>query len=343
MKYQTLPRPIRTGLLVTVAALLVAVTAFAPFAQAQEGEGQALEIAPPVINLDGDPGETVEAEIILRDVSDSPLIVTNTINDFIADGEDGVPKLLLNDEEETPYSMKSWFEPISQLDLEPRTITRLPITINIPSNAAPGGYFSVIRFTGTAPDVDGNGVGLSASLGSLVFMQVNGDAKEELSIEEFFTSTNGNHVSIFQAAPVGFTVRLNNTGNTYEQPAGQITVTDMFGKEVGKVNVNLPPRTILPGSIRKFDQVLDSSVIGNKILFGMYNAELNLTYGDGQTLNQKITFWVIPYVLIGIILAVLVIGFFLFRFLLRRYNSHIVRQTYGGGRKGGRGGRRGRR
>jgi hypothetical protein len=312
-----------------LAAFVLTVSLLATPTSAQEGTGQALEIAPPVLNLSGDPGQTVEAEIILRDVSDSPLIVTNQINDFVASGEDGTPRILLNnDDEESPYSMREWFNPISEFTLEPRTLTRLPITLNIPSNTAPGGYFSVIRFTGTPPEVSGNGVGLSASIGALVFVNVNGDAKEELSIEEFYTSIGDRRSGLFQTAPVDFNVRLNNTGNTYEQPSGQIKVTDMFGNTVATVNVNLPPRNVLPGSIRKFEAPLDSSVIGNKILFGLYTADLTVTYGENeQPITERVTFWVIPYTLIGIIILALIVGFFVLRTMIRRYNQHIIKQA----------------
>lgn len=329
-KYVTLSAAFVMLVSVPVAAFLSTTAG----AQSADGSGQALEIAPPVINLTADPGQSVTTEIILRDVSDSPLFVTNQINDFTASGEDGTPKLLLEDGEPSPYSMRSWFTPVSEITLEPRALTRLPVTINVPGDAAPGGYFAVIRFTGTAPDLDSNGVGLSASIGALVFMQVNGDAQEELSIEEFFTTTNGSKTSLFQSAPIDFSVRVNNTGNTYEQPAGRITIKDMFGQQVGIVNVNLPPRNVLPGTIRKFDQTLDSSVIGNKFLFGMYTADLEVTYGsDGQTVRSSQTFWVIPYTLIGIVVVGLVAGFIGLRFLIRRYNNHIIKQASKRGRR----------
>lgn len=334
MNYFARTRIIIVGLVLLLATTLSVVTSRQATAQANEDVGQALEIAPPVVNLTADPGQTVTTEIILRDVSDGPLIVTNQINDFTADGEDGIPRLLLEEGEESPYSMRDWFEPISELTLEPRTLTRLPITISVPADAAPGGYFSVIRFTGVAPGVDGNGVGLSASIGALVFMNVNGDANEQMSIEEFFTTTAGKKTSIFQSAPVDFSVRLNNTGNTYEQPTGRITITDMFGQKVGIVNVNLPPRNVLPGSIRKFDQSLDSSVIGNKFLFGLYNAELEVTYGTDQPpIKSSLSFWVIPYTLIGVALAALIIGFLGLRFMIRRYNNHIIKQAQRRGRR----------
>ena len=59
--------------------------------------GQALEIAPPVVNISANPGQTVKTQISLRDVSSGPLIVTGQINDFVAGDENGTPKILLDD------------------------------------------------------------------------------------------------------------------------------------------------------------------------------------------------------------------------------------------------------
>src|SRR4051812_38713195 len=77
--------------------------------------GQALEIAPPVINLTANPGQTITTQIFLRNVSSGPLVVNGTTNDFVAAGEDGTPKVLLNDDSNNPYSMKSWVSPPASL------------------------------------------------------------------------------------------------------------------------------------------------------------------------------------------------------------------------------------
>lgn len=291
--------------------------------------GQALEIAPPVLNLTADPGETVTAQISLRDISSGPLVVTGEVNDFVAGGEDGTPRILLDeDAEDSPYSLKDWIEPLSRLTLEPREIQDLPITIRVPANASPGGYFGVIRFTATPPELEDTGVSLSASLGALVLLRVNGDAVEGLEVEEFSTSSNGKAGSLFESTPIDFIVRLKNTGNVQEIPAGQVAITDMFGKTIATVNVNLPPRNVLPGSIRKFEPSLDSSVLGNKQLFGRYTADLAVTYGsEGQTVTSSHTFWVIPYRLIGIVIALLVIGFFALRYFIGRYNRSIINKA----------------
>ena len=301
--------------------------------------GQALEIAPPVINLTADPGQTLRTQISLRNVSRDKLLVKSQINDFTAAGEDGTPKIILDEDkaEPSPFSMKAWINPLAELTLDPQRIRQLPVTIKVPANASPGGYYSVVRFTATAPEMKETGVSLSASLGSLILVRVNGAATEKLEIAEFFVSENAKDAeskSVFQSAPVKFTQRIRNTGNIHEQPSGQVAITDMFGKKVAAVNVNLPPRNILPASIRKFEQPLDKSVIGDKRLFGKYTAELTLTYGaNKQTVTETVTFWVIPYVAIGIIIAVLIVGFFVLRIVIKNYNKRIISKAYGGRRR----------
>ena len=290
--------------------------------------GQALEIAPPVLNLSGNPGETIKSKISLRDVSSDSLLVTGQVNDFVASGEDGTPKILLEDGEPNPYSLKPWVSPLPKLLLKPRQVQDLPVTIKIPADAAPGGYYGVVRFTASAPELEDTGVSLSASLGALILLKVNGAAKESLTIEEFSINTGGKSRTVFETTPLTFIQRLKNTGNIHEQPAGQVTITDMFGKTVAAMNINLPPRNILPQSIRKFEQKLDSSVLGNKKLFGKYTATLNVTYGaNKQTVSSTTTFWVIPYTLIGVGIIALIVGFIGLRFLIGRYNRHIIKQA----------------
>lgn len=310
----------------TACALTIASFVTSSVSYAVNETGQALEIAPPVVNLTADPGEVKKTNINLRDVADSALVVTGKINDFTANGEDGTPKLTLDDGEESPYSIKTWIDPLKELTLKSREIATLPVTIRVPADAAPGGYYGVIRFTAVAPGISGNGVALSASLGALIFIRVNGDAKESMNVEEFYTADNrGTKNWLFESQPITFVTRTNNTGNVYEQPVGQITVKDMFGNAVASVNMNLEQRNVLPGSIRKFDSVMDKSNVGNRFLLGYYTAEITVHYGaNDATTTSKLGFWVIPWrlalmVIGGIALLVIVI-----RTLIKRYTDRVV-------------------
>ena len=293
--------------------------------------GQALEIAPPVITLKVNPGQSVSVPIYLRDIAKTNLIVTGQANDFVAAGEDGTPKLLLDNNQSDPYSMSSWVVSLPSLTLIPREIKAMTVRLQVPKNATPGGHYGVIRFTATPPNLDATGVSLSASLGALLLVTVNGQIKEDVSIQEFSVNQNGHASSFFEAPPVSFVERFKNNGNVHEQPTGQVTVTDMFGRKFAVVNVNVPITNVLPDSTRKYEQVLDSAVIGNNAMFGRYTADLKATYGaNKRVLTSQLTFWVIPYRLIAIIVIGLVGGFFALRFFIRRYNRFIIGQAQRG-------------
>lgn len=305
---------------------LVILSSVATASAATSNSGQALEIAPPVVILSADPGKTLLVPINLRDISNSNLIVTNEVNDFVAAGEDGTPKILINDvSSDNPFSLRNWISPIASINLTPHQIKTVNVTIRIPKNATPGGHYGVVRFTANPEELHTTGVSLSASLGSLILINVNGKTTEKLSLSEFTASKGGKSSNIFEAAPITFTERIKNSGNVYEAPLGQITVTDMYHKIIGIVNINLQARNILPQSIRLFTGDLDSSVIGNKHLFGHYTAKLHTTYGSPkQTFDSSISFWVIPYKLIITAVVALVIGFFFLRSAVKRYNRRII-------------------
>ena len=319
----------------TISALIaLIVSAFiAPVTQVHavnDASGQALEIAPPVITLTADPGQTLNTQINLRDISNSPLIVTGTVNDFSAQGEEGNPKIDVDSAEPSPYSIKTWVEPLQELNMKSKELQKLPVVINVPNDAAPGGYWGVIRFSAVPPGIEGTGVSLSASLGSLIFIRVNGEAKESVSIEQFYTSEPGKDTpsSLFETTPLDFVVRLKNSGSVHEQPVSRIQVKDMFNRDVAAVNVNLEQRNVLPGSIRKFTAALDKSGLGTTMLFGKYTATITTTYGTSkQTVTSHVDFWVIPYRLIILIIAALILLFFIVRTLLKNYRRNITKRV----------------
>lgn len=315
-----------------VMGLVYCSVSFAPPAVlAASGSGQALEIAPPLLVLSADPGKTIRTQIKLRDISKTQLLVTSQVNDFVAAGEDGTPKIITGSDPNNPFTVRDWITPVPSLLLSPQQIQAVNIAIAVPANAAPGGHYGVIRFTGTPPKISGTGVSLNASLGALVLLTVKGDLKDSLSVAEFSANKDGNKSSLFESAPVDFTARIKNDGNVQEQPIGHITVKNMFGKSVATLNVNIPPHNVLPDSIRKFESELGSSTIGNKRLFGRYTATLTLGYGTvkPKTLTDSISFWVIPYKTIAAIVVFLIIAFFVLKSMIRRYNRRIISRAQG--------------
>lgn len=323
-------------------ALFITATIGGSVAHAVEpGSGQALEIAPPLVNLKADPGEVVETEIKIRDIADTQLLVTGEVNDFTSQGEDGIPKVDVDAEEQSPYSIIDWVDPLNELILEPQEIKSLPITIRVPANASPGGYYGVIRFTATPGELEQSGVALSASLGALIFIRVNGDANESMEIEELFAEKNGRRGVFFDGQPITFVQRIKNTGNVQEQPVGILKVSDMFGRTIANLTFNAARRNVLPDSIRRFETSLDKTNIGSRILFGLYTAELTTTYGADNTLTttETMRFFAFPWrIALGVIVALAaVIGGF--RYWLSSRDQRVYGRSSRGSRRGGRGGR----
>lgn len=316
------------GSLVLSLILAPAAPVFAATAPKTAPTGQALEISPPIIDRTVNPGDVLHILLRIRDVSRGPLVVNGQVNDFIASGENGQPKLLLDPNVSSPYSVKGWVQGVPRLTLVPREIKTMPITIIIPKDASPGGHYGVIRFTGTPPELEGTGVSLSASVGSLILLRVNGAITEQLTVKEFSANKDGQSGHFFESTPISFVERLTNSGNVHLAPTGSVKIAGLFNKPVANLAINQPPRSVLPSSTRKFDESLDPSNIGNKHLFGRYTATLNATYGNSKKVTSaKLVFWVIPWRLILVILALMIIGFFALRWILRGYKRRILRQA----------------
>jgi hypothetical protein len=317
---------VRIGLFAATVTLVagstvLAATAPSPTPSTQPGQG--LEISPPVIELTANPGQTITTQIRVRDVTAGELIAKGEVDDFGAGtDESGEPKILLNDNGQSRYSLREWVDPVPSIVLAPQQLASNTITTNVPANAEPGGHYGVVRFTGVPPSLAGTGVALSASVGTLILLRVNGDITENLNLVQFSAFQNSIAKSFFETGPVSFLVRLRNTGSVHEAPKGSITIKDWFGRIAATLDVNANGGNVLPDSIRRY-----TAAYSEKKLFGHYTAALALTYAGSKTVTQTIGFWVIPWKLLLLFLAGLAVIIYLLKVGLKRYNEHIIAQA----------------
>ena len=193
----------------------------------------------------------------------------------------------------------------------------------MPPNAEAGGHYGVIRFSGTAPELQKNGVSLAASAGVLLLVRVSGNSTEQLNFKEFFTQRGDQRRSWFENGPITFVERIDNSGNVHVAPHGSLIVKNMFGKNVAELKVNDKTGNILPSSIRRFEQTFNKSR-----LFGKYTASVSLAYGtQGKVVSSSLTFWVIPYKAILAVLLILVLLILVIRQLIKRYNRWVIRKA----------------
>ncbi|HEU5187012.1 MAG TPA: hypothetical protein VFT87_00765, partial [Candidatus Saccharimonadales bacterium] len=294
---------------------------------------QAFSISPPLIELQSNPGQTIKASIRLTNLSDSALVIKSQFNDFGAKDETGEPNIIFDEQETTTYSLRHWIVAPAPFTVAPKESKTIDFPITVPNNAEPGGHYAVIRFTGSPPELDQSGVTLAASIGSLVLLNVSGEVNEKSDVAEFFAATpkfakNG----LFEAGPITLVERIKNDGNVHIKPTGSVEIFNMFGQKVASLRANgapgdaqNPPKSILPNSVRRFDQTWDSG-----FAFGRYRARMEMTYGqNNKPLFATLTFWVIPYKLIGSVLVATVVLFFLMRLAIKKYNAHIIRKADG--------------
>ncbi len=276
--------------------------------------GQGLEISPPLITTDTDPGKTVTFDIKVRNVTKDTVDVNAEIDDFAPVGEQGQSKVLIGqDNQPSPYGFKTWAEPISAVELAAGEQKPVTVTLDVPTNASPGGHYGVVRFSSSAPGTKGSGVALNASVGTLVLMNVSGKVVNKAALVSFYSAdSNGKAKGFFNSGPVNFVERVQNQGNSFFRPLGTVRVTNTFGSQVAVLTVNANGGNVLPASIRRFEQQLNKGH-----LFGHYKATTNITF-DGKNISGTTSFWVIPLKQVAIILAVIIIAVVLIRMNTRR-------------------------
>lgn len=291
-KLTNLPRKRLTLLLIPV--LLVIAFSFKFVATGQQAD-QGLEISPPSQELEVDPGQTVTITSTIRNKSTNSLPIDARLEDFTAVGDEGQVELT----EDSPYSIKSWGKLTPEsFTLEPGESREVTATVKVPKDAAGGRYGSFVF--GVKGKSDETSAAINQEIASLFLVRISGPVDEKLNLLEFKAP------SFSEFGPIPFGIKVKNTGNVHVKPYGLINVTDMFGRKVKDVIIY--ETNVFPGAERVLNANLD-----NKFLIGKYNATAIVYYGSekNDTLTSTLTFYVFPVKIAVVVLAVVIVFFFL--------------------------------
>ena len=296
---------------ITVAAIMatvaaVTLTVASTFAQTQPDTANTLKVSPVRTDVAVDPGETKTVTIIVSNPSDADVQVRPVQNDFIAGDERGTPALILDESESAQVrGLKRFMKPIANVMIPAKGSAAVEVVLDVPSDAKPGGYFGALRFAPVTPDTGGQ-VNLSASVASIILLQVRGEVAETLSLTDFAIQQNETTKAFFtDGSNISVLVRFKNDGGVQLGPMGRISVTK--GNDiVYEADFNSTARRdmVLPDSARRWDVPLND-ISG----FGRYTVTATFTYGStNQSIEVTKVFWVIPvWVIIASIVAFLVI------------------------------------
>jgi hypothetical protein len=247
-------------------------------------------IGPGKIEVEVNPGESVTKNILVTNRMGETKKFQISVEDFTGSRNTAETVVLLGDEH-GPYSLRDYIKvPEWTFELKQGQRATVPVTISIPKDAEPGGrYGSVLISIASRQDGEGDGLGsasIVSRIGSLIFVTIPGEAKEEGRLTEF---TVAGHKSMLGSGPVNFQLLYENNGSVYVNPYGKIRIANMFGAQVGDVEVK--PWFAMPNSLR-----LREVTWTKEMLFGRYTAEAMINRGYGDIIDrQTVSFWVIPW------------------------------------------------
>ena len=271
-----------------------------------------LSVVPPKQEVLINPGENFSTSVKFLNQGDSPITGTLSVVDFIVEDGVGTPVFLDNPQVvgtttiSEKYSAAKWAK-VQQdsITIASKGNVSVPITINVPKNAAPGGRYAAVLFQPSGSLTLGKPESaqetpIAIRLASLVYIRVAGPITENATVTKFEAP------NFLEYGPTSVTTQIENSGDYHINPKGTITMTDMFGKTVG--SVDLESKNIFPGTSRDY-----SSELGQKVMFGKFTLALAGTYGeDGNLLSSTLTMWIFPWkvtlaVVLGLAIVILLI------------------------------------
>jgi hypothetical protein len=290
-------------------------------ATANTAPGSGLSISPLHNQLTLDPGRSSTLKINLKNITQNEVVAKAFVNDFQSDNKTGNPIIITDPNKQLQTSIKKFVHP-SDVPLAVGEKKEVSVTISIPSDVTPGAYYGIIRYraipAGSQAPKEGE-VSLSASVGTIVLVQVKGDLKQRAQLSALNVYNNNSSGTFFFKKPNKAGVEISNLGNSFVQPFGKVTVNNMSGKQIYSYEVNNsnPRSTVLPGSKRLFiDPIKNIDKPGRYTV----NASIALNDGSNVLVSQK-TIWYITGGLLAALIAVLLLLVVLTFFAYRQYRK----------------------
>ncbi len=271
-------------------------------------------VGPGKSEIEVNPGETIIQEVSVSNRISANRTFLLEVED-IEGSSDGSSAVSLTGKEKGPYSIRDYISfPKDSFVLDLGERARIPVTITIPPDAEPGGYYGSVLIS-TIQDSKSDAVTapkspIIARVGSLFFVRVRGDVKTEGKTISLNTINNK---WWYESGPIELGVLYENTGSVHVNPYGELSVKNMFGEEVGFVE--LEPWFVLPKSLRIREITWD-----REFLLGRYTVVAKVNRGYEDIIDEvSVSFWVLPWKIVGGAFLILFIIIFSLRAFFRNF------------------------
>lgn len=268
-------------------------------------------VGPGKIELTLNPGESKTIDVTLANRMGDDRIFDLVVEDMKGSDNPEQTVVLLGDDR-GPYSLRDYFSvPEWSFMLPHAQKAHIPVTVTMPADVEPGGYYGSVLFTTTSKPNENKAQGAAAivsRIGVLFFVTVPGAGNYDGELESFSAKSK-----YFTEGPIPFQMLFRNRGNMNLNPSGEIVVRNMIGTQIDTIEVE--PWFALPGSLR-----LREVEWNRAALMGRYTAEATIKrdYED-RVDRMAFTFWVIPVVPVTVAVLGLFVLFFIIRFFATNF------------------------
>ena len=265
-------------------------------------------VGPGFFTLEVAPGDSVTVPLNVSNRMGSRKLFRLTTEDMAASTESSGVALL--GDEVGPYTIKDYITvPYDRFYLDDNMRATIPVTVTIPEDAEPGGFYgSILTEIATTPESTDEGVvsgtSIVSRIGTLFFVTTPGDIEKSGAFKEFTTVPKK---TFFASGPIDMGITFENLGNVHFTPSGSVSITNILGEQVGEVE--LEPWYVMPQSLRTKEISWD-----RELLIGRYviTADIDLGYTEASESKQLVV-WLLPWK----ILLPIFLGFFVFSLLIR--------------------------
>jgi hypothetical protein len=189
-----------------------------------------------------------------------------------------------------------------RLVVDPKSTTKIPVTITNKESLSPGGHYGAILVTPTKVGDNPSKVEINQIISSLLFVTKQGGAIYQLNLQNYQLKTH-----IF-SPPTSVDLRFQNAGNVHLIPRGMITITDPRGVIVRRGFINEGSAIVLPETFRKLSVPLRT--VNRAWWPGIYHVTMSYRF-DGQETNltKQLSFYYINgwYIVAAIVIMALII------------------------------------
>lgn len=300
-----------------IATILLLTLSFHSVAHA----GLSIQSADENYNFSLFPGETLEADINIVNLYSEKL----SFEIYTVDGtksRTGQFAARLRNEEQTTFGKWGTLEE-SEITMDPRENKTVKLIIDVPKTATPGDYSGAIVASrakspnGETADEPGVGLTFQTRLAVPFFLTIPGERVSKVDVGEvYYKKYSGNTYKLH--------LDLENKGNTSVKFILNTTINAAFGenKEINPVEIQLFPK----------EKVTAEVALGSLGPLNSYDITTNISYRDIniitgeedpiQSFSKSLNILIIPWLEIGLALALIVIIISLFV-----HSKHKLRRT----------------